>query len=352
MAESVAETRDKPIGVVDALSAGYRTLTKHWYLALVPFLLDVFLWLGPQISPWAAVKALLRMADPEVQEVIKATMGLDALDLTNVPSGPNLLTALVQGPGSPGSLAASLGSLPVPPSWAPIQISPASPWSVFGLIILLLFLGTPVAGLYMTLAARAVLGSGSSGRPEKGLQSRQATPGHISHPARPLWKAWAWATVNLAALVLFGLVLFTVAVVGLSLMAALGMLLGQGLAVAVLGVGSLFMSWLMVMSLLFFYFTPASIVLQQAHALQALARSAIFVFRNLWSSMGLVLISMLISEGFALIWRRLFIGVPGVVASMAGNAYLTTGLTLGALIFFQDRFARMREVPPSSAPVA
>lgn len=361
MAESVGETQDKPIGVIDALSAGYRALSGYWYLALIPFLLDIFFWLGPQISPWAAVQNLLQMADPEVRQVIEMTTGVDALNLSNMPDGPNLLTALVQGPGSPGSLAASLGSLPKPPWWEPVRVAPSSLWGIFGLIVALLFLGTPVAGLYMALAARAVSNEETGGTPQARaplpFRENRSPVGEVELNGvttlrERFWETWAWATLNLAALVLIGILLFGASIVGLSMMAAVGLLFGQGVAVGILGFGSFLMSWIMVMSLLFFYFTPASIVLQHAHALKALARSALFVFRNLWGSVGLVLISMLISEGFALIWRRLFFTAPGVVVSMAGNAYLTTGLTLSALIFFQDRFPRMKRTAPSSPPVA
>ncbi len=313
----VIRSTEKPIGVIDALSTGYRVLIRRWPLLLIPFSLDVFFWLGPQVSPWAAFKALLQMADPEVQQVLTSMLGADLTNLTEPTTGPNLLTALVQAPGAPGSLAAALGALPTPAGWTPLRLAPASPWQLVALTVVLVLLGAPLAGLYMSAAARAL--------PDRPNNSR------------PFWREWLWATVHLEVITLLGLFLFAGATVGLSLLAVVGLLIGPAVATTVLALGSLFISWAVVMVLLFVYFAPASIALQHAGAFQAIGRSVVFVLRNLWSTVGLILVSMLITEGFALIWQRLFSTVPGAVVSMAGNAFLTTGLTLGTLIFFLER---------------
>ncbi len=288
----------------------------------IPLLLDVFFWLGPQVTPWRAFKSLLDMADPELRELFASTLGLDMLDLTSPPAGPNVLTALAQTPGAPGSLAAALGVLPSPPGWEPIRLAPTSPWTLIGLVVALVLVGAPVAGLYITLAARVVKGG--------------------EEPTVGFWHHWLWSTGQLLLLTLLALLLMSGVVVGLSVMAAVAAIVNLGMAAGVLALGTLFLSWAMVVLLLFLYFVPASIALYRTNVLRAIVNSATFVWRNLWSSIGLILLSMIISEGFALIWRRLFTTLGGAIVSMGGNAFLTTGLTLGTFVFFRERFSLMQ----------
>ena len=40
----------RPPGVIDTLTAGYSVVNRSPWVLLIPILLDVFLWLGPQIS--------------------------------------------------------------------------------------------------------------------------------------------------------------------------------------------------------------------------------------------------------------------------------------------------------------
>lgn len=308
----------QPLGVIDAISLGYRLVLRHWGIVLVPLLMDIFFWLGPQVTPWAAMRTLMAQSLPELRTALEQSLGLTQADLIDPPTGANVLTLLVRVPGSPSTLAATLGSLPAPPGWTQAVYSPESPWVVVGLMVALLFLGTPIAGLYLTLAARIIV-----------------LPEHRQHG---LLSTWAWTTVHLFLLVLLALVAFIGVTVGISLLLLLGLFVSQGVAVALLGVSMFILSWLMVVALVLFYFAPASIVLHRANVFQALMRSAVIVARNLWSSLGLIAVTFIISEGFALIWLRLFSSTAGAALSLVGNAYLTTGLTLAALLFFQDRY--------------
>ncbi len=312
---TVAEQK-KPIGVIDAISAGYRLLGEYWYIVLVPILVDVFFWLGPQVPFRDVIQVWMNALPVEVRQSVMGMLGLSALK--NLPDGPNMLTLLVQIPGAPASLAAALGGLPAPPGWTRPHYVPSTLPGLLGLMVGLLILGTPVAGLYMSLAAKSV----------PTVRTRNF----------PLIRLWLWVTLNALALVLVGLFLL----VGLTFTLGIGMAIIQffvpSLITGVVALVGLLFGWVSLMAMFFLYFTPASMAAHGAHVARALGESMVVVLRNLWSTLGLILVTMLINQGFALIWARVFTGYVGGVISILGNAFLTSGLTIATVVFFHDRY--------------
>lgn len=331
MIESKVDT--KPIGVIEALSAGYRMLNRAWAVWVIPFGLDVLFWLGPQLTPWEALRRLYEQLDPEMRRLMANNMGLEAIDWSQPPPGPNLLTLLSLGPGAPSTLASTFGFLPAPDMWDRPVVSLASAWGLVGLMLLLLVLGAPVAALYLSLAARAVAA-------------------HTSANEMPFLSRWGWTTGQLVLLMVVLVVVAGAAVVGLSLGMVVGLLLNPALGAVIVGMGTLVLTWLLLSAWVLFYFTPVSIALDRQNAWEALVRSAKLVTRNLGSSLGLILLSLLIAEGFALVWRRFFFAWPGVLLSLLGNAYLTSGLTLAAFIFYHDRWPRLAQASVPSKPAS
>lgn len=310
---------DKPVGVIDAISLGYRFLAQHGSVVLIPFVLDLLFWLGPQISPWQVVRTLLRQAaDPELTRVLQEALGLQGLDLANMPASPNVLAVIAYAPGAPPSLVASLGALPAPPGWERLTWAPANPWGFMGLLVGLLLLGTFISGGYLIALARVLWTEQPDMVPER--------------------NTWVWVTMNLALLVILGTGLFLGTTVILSVLTVLLALADARIALAVLSLAMLLLSWLFIWAVILFYFTPAAIVLQRVTFVMGLWRSAVVVLRNFWSTLGLVLVTFIISQGFALIWQRLAGNLVGTLISLAGNAFLGSGLMIAAFIFYQDRY--------------
>ncbi len=319
----MAEVQTKPIGVIDALSAGYRLLNRAWEAWLVPLVLDVFFWLGPQVSPWRAIRAMLDQVPPEMREQVLAALGMDTWAEMPVTQGPNLLTLISIGPGAASPLAATFGALPAPPGWSRPFIAPAAPWGMMGLFVGLLMLGAPLAGFYLTLVTRAVArGQGM--------------------PVPDFWPRWAWTSGHLFLLVLMALVVLFGFSMGFGFLLALGLVVGGVWVSALLVLGSLAFTWVLIGALVFFYFTPVSIAWERATAWQALARSAYVVLRYPGASLGLMVVTFIIAEGFGLIWARLLGSLPGLLVSMVGNAYLTAGLTVAAFLFYQSRWQALQ----------
>lgn len=331
---TVVNTNPKPIGVIDALSVGYRIVARAWAIWVVPLALDLFFWLGPQVTPWAAITHLLSRLDPEVRTLVEQAVGLQETDLSQL-TGPNMLALLSLGPGGPNTLAGTLGQLPAAPVLRPV-IAITSPWALLGLMVGLLFLSGPISGLYLTLAARGVAGT-----------LEEKTPGFL--------RAWGWTTAHIVIYTLLWAAFLGSMSIAISLAMVLALFVSPALATAVATLGLFLLSWLLILLSFFLYFTPAAIALRQVPLWQAIVRSARVVWRYFWSSLGLMLVSLLIAEGFALIWQRLFGSWPGVFLALVGNAYLSSGLTVAGFIFFHERDlvlgqATQREdnlIPPS-----
>lgn len=319
--QASGQQEQKPIGVIDAISVGYRLLVHFWGIILIPILLDIFFWLGPQISPWGAIQQLITQAPPEFAQAFRETLGLSSGAPAQWPTGPNVMTALVQLPGAPTPLAGLLGTLPAPPGWTRVVWAPSSPWLLMGILALLLFAGAPITGFYLAVVARA-------------LYRLQDMPFSV-------WRRALWATAQLVLLLIMGIALFIGLVLGLSVLMTLGLLIHPALGMGLFGIATFLVSWLLVLAMVLFYFAPASLVLQRAHIFQALSRSAVVVMRNSWSSFGFIIIVFVISQGFALIWHRLLTTLAGTLISIVGNAALTSGLAIATMVFFHSRYTHL-----------
>ena len=56
--------RSQVPGVIDTLTAGYNLVNRHPWLLVLPLLLDVALWWGPQLSVAPLIADLMRVASP------------------------------------------------------------------------------------------------------------------------------------------------------------------------------------------------------------------------------------------------------------------------------------------------
>ena len=317
MVEHPTEERQKPIGVIDAISMGYRLLSEYWYIVLVPIVVDLFFWLGPQVPLRDIFRMWMDALPQEVRQSMVELVGFSG-NVEGMSGSPNVLTLLVEIPGAPASLAAALGGLPSPPGWVRPHYVPTTLMAAMGLMVGLLFLGTPLAGLYMALAAKAV----------PTVRTRMFS----------LPRLWLWTTGNLLALLALGLLLLVGITVVLGIGITLVALVLPAVVVGMLTLVGLLSVWISFMAMFFLYFTPASIASHGAGVVRALGESVIVVLRNMWSTLGLIIVIMIISQGFALIWARMFSGYVGGLISILGNAVLTSGLTVATVVFFHDRY--------------
>ncbi len=308
------------LGVIDALSLGYRSLFSgvYWKIVVLPVALDVLFWLGPQL-PWRdTILALIRNASPDVSDFFQQTQGAPLTDFVNGIPNINLLTIVSQVPGGPLLLTSALGDLPQPPHWHTLTWEISSFGRLLGMLALLMLLGAPIAGLYQGLGAQPWFTSPYRWR------------------LHTLWTGFQLLILVLAGILLVGLAIVLSAVflsvlylIHPSLM-ALGLTLIFGLITGGAAVATVL-----------FYFAPASMIFHRSHVGKALLRSAQVVYRNLSSTLGLFFLTLLIFHGFTYIWSEIAKTPSGVVVAIVGNAFITAGLTRGGLYFFHSRFFRM-----------
>ena len=61
---SLAQSETRLTGVIETLSNGYGVVNRHPWILLLPILLDLFLWLGPQVSVAQLVSRTLTVVMP------------------------------------------------------------------------------------------------------------------------------------------------------------------------------------------------------------------------------------------------------------------------------------------------
>jgi len=156
----------------------------------------------------------------------------------------------------------------------------------------------------------------------------------LGYLLRRVWRYWG--LILLFGMLLSGLLLLLVTP-ALLVVQFLGAVSAPLAELALFGVlGLLLWLWFHLI------FVPQAVV-NEANLLLAVWNSLIVVARNFWSVLFLVLLMVLIRAGFDIVWDRLSQNAPLMALSIAGNAFIGTGLIATALIFYQDRLAQWIE---------
>lgn len=314
------------MGVIDSLSAGYRLITRHIELLLVPLLLDIFLWFAPRLSIAPLLRQFAEMYNgllagggnlpPDMSQLSQQMDDMLAL----LGETSNLFQLLVN--GALYHVPSLLATLPtLQGGQRTVEID-----SVGAAVVAFLALG--LAGLlvgvvYMNLLARALpLGEG-----EKGSAS-----GFVSLVLRH----WMRSILFLVGVVALLLAIYIPATVGVSLLMLISTALGF--------FAMFLLSGLIVLVLFNLYFVTAGIVLDDLAVRPAVVRSVILVRYNFFPTLGLILITTLIATGMALLLQRVAaFGSAGVFIAALLNAFIGTGLAMAILVFYRTRLLVLAE---------
>ncbi len=337
--QTLIETEEKPLGVIESLQQGFNFLNKHLWLMLLPVLLDLILWLSPRVTLAPLVEQFLAIAtDPsQLPSDFATNYQLAEETLRTLGNDFNLLSLLAGWLTGMPSLLARLDfhSVPSPVS----QVVSLQSWeAVLVAMLVLLPVGIAVGSLWLTMMVFAF-----TRRP----WSTKAFLGR--------W-GWIWLNVNLYFLLLMVAMLFA------SLFFGMLLLIAQALGTA--GVLLISFLWLLFIGLVIWlsiglYFVVISVALDGVNLARAIWRSLNVVGRNALSTLGFLILMVVLTEGFARIWARLSQQEWGVVLSILGNAYLGTALMAAAFIYYQSRYHHWQKnralviltksEPPSSA---
>ena len=337
------------MGVIESLNKGFQVVSRHWWLILIPILLDTFLWLGPQASIQNIVIETTESLEAELAGVPTEDMGewflifREALQeaaarynafsmlrvaMLGVPSliiwggahlsSPSIYESLwvsfLRVTNMPDLLIsvsdADFGNAPV---W---QIPGQGSWLLAS--IGLTFVGVTIGSIYMTVIAQSL---------------NDPTEGWAFWP-----RAWKLGRRFVLFWILRALALLILGI-PFALTFALLMALNTGLALLFTSVALGMATWLS------FYgsFVVAALVVNDAGVWRAILNSVNVVLRNFWPTLGLFVLINLIGGGLTILWQQLSRGSWWTWIAIAGNAYISSSLIAASLLFYQDRYASWQQ---------
>ena len=86
------------------------------------------------------------------------------------------------------------------------------------------------------------------------------------------------------------------------------------------------------------YFVIYAVALDGVNLAQAVWRSLNVVGRNALSTLGLLILILVLTEGFARIWMQLSSHSWGIPLGILGNAYLGAAVVAASFLFYQSRY--------------
>ena len=300
------------MGIIDSLSTGFGAVAQKPLLLAIPLLLDLFLWLGPRLSINAIVPNLVSRLQGITGETADNSAVLFEQNVSEILGSYNLFSALSTWPlGTPSLLAGNeIGSGPL---GTPLTIQVQAPAELLVWLIALVLAGLLVGSMYLGLIARWAGGNRTS----------------FSSWMGRAWLYWA-RIVAFVFVVLVGVFLLsvpfflTIEVVAMvaAPLASLALLVGVGMGM-----------W----GLFHLFFAAHGILLYGLSVRQAISSSVTTVHRYRPTSVGLLLIAVVISLGLNTIWNMPPSESWLRLIAIAGNAFVNTGLAMATFVFYQER---------------
>ena len=330
------------MGVIGTLTAGFETVNRRLWLLLFPIGLDLLLWCGPQISIAPIVRrvAAVWITSPatgsyDQQQIVALRQGFEGLARSS-----NLL-ALLSLTAPSRDVAVRLFTfvfaniLGVPAlvtnrdettAAAPIQVPTielSEPWALVVTATVLLLLGVLLSALFLSLIAQIVRDD------------------EVRVPA--LLRCVGPNAVHIATYLVLGCVLVTL--VSIPILAFATPLLLNDPA---LGTFLVITPWLWLGFYLFF--APGAMLVNEVHPARAVWYSFNIMRLYPWRAMGLIVSMIVIQGGLPMLWQQIMAWPWGVPIGIVGNAYVSTGLTVTCMIFYQDRYRQWREMVMAAGP--
>ncbi len=308
----------KPLGIIDVLTAGFEIVRKRPWAVLIPVVIDALIWVLPRLSLANLMRPMLDQAfdttgappdavanAQQMREFFTQVLNLFGLVAATLDSTVRL----------PSLLAFISGSTHSPINSLAYTVQLQSGLLAAFLFVPLFLLGLFAAAVYIELIAQGV-------RP---LQNEQ-----------PL--AWLPRSALLwLRLITFSLLLgffFFGSEMIYALAAAftpLGIDVGSFVA-ALVAVG-----WFWIT--IYFFFVIAAMSIGNIGLFDAIRRSVLILRLHFWASLGLVALTLFLDWGLKAVWSGL--ATPdfdlGILLAIILNATIGTGLLAGTMVFYQDR---------------
>jgi hypothetical protein len=335
-----AKTEEKPTGpmsIFACVMAGFEIFARNWWPLAIPLLLDLFLWLGPQLSIAPLMTAFLRLvkstqpaADPTAIQALE-TFG-QKFDLFSIISiVPLLNTPSLLARHAPG-VVSPLGERAVLPV---ANVLALAAWG-----IALAPVGLLTGFTYMNALARSVrlthpageetsTGDPAASKAGEGTDTELLIVGLALNTLLKLIRVLSFAAILFVAGVVF-LLIWIVVSGAAAVIADIFGLVASGL---IMGIGSFVALHLL--------FVLHGMLLGERRLPRAIVESVALVRVNFLPVTGLVLLAILIYEGLGYVWSL----PPGdswlLVVGILCNSGVATALILATFVFYQDRLAQL-----------
>lgn len=308
--------------IIETLNQGFAAVNRRLWVVAIPLLLNLYLAYGAQISLRPLVQnfaALMQRLAPETNGT--AVVGLydswrnagdyDLVQRFDVLELVPRLTFY--------SLERAQDDLPVPQRMLPMLEQRRVVFNVSdGSVAALLFLLTnllliPVGAVFLTMIASAV------------RDQRLSPLAWLRQQARAVAAILGYSAILLAATLIVGAPLLLVS----SLFVV---------AVPPLGLLAIMLLFIIVFWINFYIgFAPEAITVGELDPIQAIRASFALVRRNFWATVGLLLLSFVITVGLGVVWTLLSNYRFGLLAAIPGSAYIGTGLVAARMVFYRER---------------
>jgi hypothetical protein len=304
------ENEHKGIGTIDALTSGFNLIARRPWAILLPVAVNLFTWLGPRLTIVPLVQ--------QTADALRATATLQSGQYAEwVQSAAQVLADLGNRVNLFDLLAVGVPALPLLPKGQAAWL--LDNWLLtVALVAVLLIGGTYLMALYLLVIARQVR--------DEHIAIRVA----VVRAGRIVWR------VAILGIVLLGIVTL-VSLPGMTAIGMLSLFSPQGTAILsslLLWAGLFLMVWL----LFYLFFVLDAIVLDDAGARQAVARSVALVRQNTGPTVTLILLTVLLGAGLGEVWNLIAKTTLGTIAAIIANAYVASALTAASLIFYNSRW--------------
>lgn len=310
-------------GIFTTVVAGLDIVTAHLWLVLIPIVMDVFYWIGPQLRARRLVLELAAL----LEEV--GAMSEMGKWLTEIAGHTNLFTVIsVPYLGVPGLMAGLIMPESTPIQPRAIEIGGGGEWLqwFFGLSLL----GLVVATVYHALIARAVCVQDMERCPLLRDPSAGATADSAWRRFLRQLPAYALRVIGLALTIIL---ILTVVYLPLLLFASILALLSPAVSSLVMLMGMMFILWL----LFYLSFSLHGILLADRSILRAVLGSIRLVRLHWLQALVLFLLVVVVRNLLSWVWLTVDTGSWLTAASIAGYAFVNSSLIAATYIFFRDR---------------
>jgi hypothetical protein len=322
--------------VIGCLAAGFEVVGRNLYLAILPVLLDLFLWLVPHLSiaPLLRQFTALLLAQPAPDQAAASQIAQAVQLLEQFGEQFNLFSLLSLLPlfNVPSLLARHAPGM-VSPLGESHVLAVTSVLSLTAWAIVLLPAGLVLGALYLSGLAHRVRTAHSTSAL---LHSHTPTLPHSPGVGKIVW-----VLLFAAGLLMIGVVLVPLWLLLIGIAAAIVPLLG-------------FLAWMLGVGIasyvaLHLLFVVHGILLGERGLLQATWESIVLIHTQFPAVVGLVVLVLVIYAGLGFVWS-LPSGESWLLSvGILGNACIATGLIAATFVFYQERIGQLLKKRQASA---